>query len=509
MEPVFAQIHLPPVLRPATALQSDLSAVLREGRVLAGEVLQSLGGGTVLVGIGRHRVPARSQVEMQPGQRFLFQVVGSGDQLALRLIAPAAEGESALLRALRRVAGLDRPAGELLTELERVLTAPRGRGELDSHATTRLLAELDAHVFRAGLSGEELRRILRRSGAGYEAGLVREGLGRLGPGRGRALGRRLAQSLLEGLASSPEPPAGEPPERGIAILREALREAVLDALRGGGDEEGKGPPRARPLPARAPGGLEELARDLPEILRKGIARLPEGALRQRATARLPRVIGRLGGLELRCLVARILGEPLEEGTAGERARGAAAEGIEPDPAPLDLKGKLLAALRELPEGRLRSALIRAAGGIEAEQLLNLARQESGEPLHWSLPVAEGSRLSSAHLFHQRTWEDAEGSRAPGAPLHRLTLAVDLTGTGAVRADLVLRADSLSVRVLAAEEEVAERLRQEIPALVQALAAGGRRVGVRVDTGSLEEVEVGERALDIQLLRERHLMDVEG
>ena len=394
-------------------------------------------------------------------------------------------------------------------EVERGLTAPGGRGELDSPAAGRLLAELDAHVFRAGLGGEDLRRILRRSGAGYEAGLVREGVDRLGPGRVRVLGRQLAQNLLEGLASSPEPPAGEPPERGIAILREALREAVLDALRGGGDEEGKSPPRARPLPARAPGGFEELARDLPEILRKGIARLPEGALRQRATARLPRVIGRLGGLELRCLVVRILGEPLEEGTAGARARGAAAEGIEPDPAPLDLKGKLLAALRELPEGRLRSALIRAAGGIEAEQLLNLARQESSEPLHWSLPVAEGSRLSSAHLFHQRTWEDAEGSRAPGAPLHRLTLAVDLTGTGAVRADLVLRAGSLSVRVLAAEEEVAERLRQEIPALVQALAAGGRRVGVRVDAGSLEEVEVGERALDIQLLREQHLMDVEG
>ena len=52
MDPVSLQASNLLAARPMIALQGDLGAVLREGRVMAGEVLQSFGGGSMLIGIG-------------------------------------------------------------------------------------------------------------------------------------------------------------------------------------------------------------------------------------------------------------------------------------------------------------------------------------------------------------------------------------------------------------------------------------------------------------------------
>jgi hypothetical protein len=123
VEPFAVQSSAPGLIRPTIALQSDLSAVLREGRVLGGEVLQTLDGETLLIGVGRHRVPARTKVRMQEGHRFLFQVQLEHGEVVLRVLGDAGEQDSALLQALRRVVGQDAPVGELL---QRLAAARRG-----------------------------------------------------------------------------------------------------------------------------------------------------------------------------------------------------------------------------------------------------------------------------------------------------------------------------------------------------------------------------------------------
>ncbi len=87
MESLSPSAQPGPALRPAHALSGDLAAVLREGRVLAGEVLERLDGSTVVLGIGRHRVPANAPTELRVGDRLTLQVERqAGGEVALRLL---------------------------------------------------------------------------------------------------------------------------------------------------------------------------------------------------------------------------------------------------------------------------------------------------------------------------------------------------------------------------------------------------------------------------------------
>ena len=103
---------------------ADLGAVLKEGRVVAGEVMQALDGHSILIGIGRHRVPADSQVELQPGDRFLAKVEKTADGTVLKVLGEErGAGEPRLALALRQVLAEDRPVGRLLEDLAGKLRA--------------------------------------------------------------------------------------------------------------------------------------------------------------------------------------------------------------------------------------------------------------------------------------------------------------------------------------------------------------------------------------------------
>jgi hypothetical protein len=173
----------------------------------------------------------------------------------------------------------------------------------------------------------------------------------------------------------------------------------------------------------------------------------------------------------------------------------------------DLKGQLLAALGDLPEGAAREAVARTLAGLEAEQLLNLARGQSHEALHWSVAVPDGERWTTAHFFHRRAGGGGGGSGKEGA--HRMTVAVDFTHTGPVRADLVVGSASLAMRVVASRQEVAERMGARVAELEARLATGGRRVTLVVARAPADEVRVDAGAHDIRFLREHHLMDKNG
>ena len=365
MEPIVAS-QAPHVIRPAaSAVKADLAAVLKDGRILAGQVLQSPGDGSVMIAIGRHQIPAESNLQLEPGQHFLLRVQNFGDGILLHLLGYGDPEEAALLAALRRVIGEDRPVGELLSLLAARLRAELAQPGDQLERLRNLLASLDKHVLQPGAGGKDLVALLARSGMRYEAALL--------------------------LAARNGPASG-----------------LLEALRA------------------------------------------------------------------------------------------------------DLKGRLLGALADLPEGGLRDAVAKALAGLEAEQLLNLARQRAGEPLVWSFPFPDGQDWTTARLFVQARRDERDGSdEAEQEEVTRVVLGVSFTNTGPVRVDLLRTESVLSVRLLVTREDVARRIREDAEELAERLGDGSRSVNVFARTATKEEVSMDTHTLDIHFLREHHLMDVSG
>jgi hypothetical protein len=363
VEPLALHSPQAALIRAAAIAQPDLASVLRDGRVVAGEVLTTLSGDTVLIALGRHKVPAEAQVKLEPGNGYLFQVErGADGSVVLRLLPGEVQAESGLLRALRGAIAGDRPVGELLADLAARLSGRIAGERAASPGLAALLSAVESHVFRPGAGGDELARLLTRAGLSYEAGLLRA------------------------------------------------------ALRGG-----------------APDELAQLAGDL--------------------------------------------------------------------------KAELLRALSQLEAGPLRDAVQRALGGLEAEQLLNLARSESGEPLHWSLALPGGA---TAHLFVERDApdeEDGEEQRDEGAL--RVVLGVELSALGPVRVDLRLRDDSVQARFLVADRALAERLHAGFAELSERLSSDERRVRLVASVGTPKELDVGAHAHEVEYLEQNRMLDVSG
>jgi hypothetical protein len=270
------------VTRIAVGAEPAREPVLREGRVVAGEVLARTAGGDLLIALGRLRIPAQNQAQLDVGARFLARVVADAHGLALEIIGqvPAA-ADGAFFDALRAVIGEQRPISELLTALAARLAAEGGEG------WERALSNaLDSHVLRPGADGRALATLLGRAGLGYEAALA-------------FLARR-----------------GATPER-----------------------------------------LQELTRDL--------------------------------------------------------------------------KHELLRALGESTPGPARDAVLQALAGLEAEQLLNVARQKTGEPALWSVPVPDARGLATARLLVRRRGERSAGPERSPSAVACVVLGVCFTSTGAL------------------------------------------------------------------------------
>jgi hypothetical protein len=358
--------------RPGGAAAADASALLRQGRILAAEVLARSADGTVQLALGRHVVPAKTELRMEPGARFLVQVAEEAGEPVLHLLTARAGDESALLAALRRVIGAERPLGELLADLARALRHESGL-PAEAEALARTLQALVARP-DAPPSGASLRALLLALGLGHEAALA----------------------------------------------------AAADA---GAD-----------------------------------------------TATL---------------------------------RG-------------DLKALLLGAARALEHGTsasARDAVAQALAGLEAEQLLNLARSQAGEPLVLSFPFPDGEGWATARLAVPPRAEDEEERRAPGEPpVFRLALELELSRLGALRADLALSPAHLSVRLTVERPELVQRLEPELERLRASLGASGagraagdgqRTIELTVRAGTRAEVRQGFQPLDIRYLREHPLVDVAG
>ena len=192
-----------------------------------------------------------------------------------------------------------------------------------------------------------------------------------------------------------------------------------------------------------------------------------------------------------------------------KASGQTDSGVDAKMLLLDLKAELLSQLSKLSEGPARNAVARALSGLEAEQLLNVARQEAGEPLHWSFPVLDGDNWTTAHLLWSESHGDNESGEEGEGDVQRISLGINFSKTGPVRVDAWMRSDRLNLRVLVERESVAELIRASAGALTAVLEESDRTVHLVVGVASAEEVDIEARTMDIHYLREHHLMDVSG
>lgn len=468
-------------VRPVLSLDSSLTAVLQEGRVVAGEVLQTLDGRSLLIGIGRHRVPADANVDLQPGERFLARVDKGADGVVLKVVGARGAAEPQLLMALRAVVGEDRPIGELLGDLAARLKATAdGSGKPDR--SSELLQRLAQHVFQPGASGDELSALLSRSGIDFEALLLAE---TKNGGSAVLMNGALSEftkELLLRLQQFAQFTVGFS-KTDWATLEKGLL-ADLRAL-----------------------DLVESGLTKSELLSR---------VGQRVEARLAQLMNPDGGGSTRHAgleglgeqLAKILGE--EKGTQlAERLARLLSAKQDASALASNLKGELLRALAELPAGEARDAAAKTLAGIESEQLLNLARREFSEGWHLTLPVPDGDRWATAQLFYHDP-EDSGGHKGHGSEdMQRMTVAVDFTALGPLRAEIGVRDDLVALRITVTRPEIVERLQGATEVLTERLATGGREARVSIGLGARADTEVDSMGTDIRWLREHHLMDLSG
>lgn len=453
-------------IRPAQALQSDLSSVLRQGRIVAGEVLELLGGGTIVIGLAGQRVQAENHIDLAPGDRFLARVEYIDGELVLQLTQGNDPSGDALLRALRSLAG-----SELDARSMRELLEGSGAGEKSLPA-----------VFQPEQGGAGLATLLRQSGL-FQEGVLRSVATdeRIAGGQGLALDALAARILRDaGLADAPDSPAL------LASLRAALA-AGLDEI------------RVRADPARA---LEAALQLRGELVRQlGV----HGSDPSRALLRV-----HLAGLAAPELehsgwlpwVALLLGERLAFSERGLRRRALVQLLQE------DFKARLAVQSQQAGTEVEREAASRVLRALEAEQLRNVARARLGEPLHIGFLVPEGAHTANAHLFVPPR---REGAAEPGAGAEeqgeRVTLGVEFSRLGALRAEILLQHDRLHVRLGAARPESVALLRGALEALERQLAAPGREIKLAVVPH--EPGRSDPAGADLAYLRQHHLMDLSG
>lgn len=462
--------------RPPQHTAVDVQVSLQQGRVFAGDVLQTMSGGTVLLGVGPLRVPARAQTQLQPGRRYWFEVVSSGSPLELRVAGEPDAAPPELLRALRSLLGAEAPVGALLEDLAQLLGESRARSGEPNAPWERAVSE---HAWRPGEDAAELRAKLERSGLAFEGQLAEAALDGAPSDQSERIGRELLGALEAQLSSA----LGDEGPSLLHKLAQALAQVLgASADAGLGTTPGAGAPELDPA--------RQLARALAQLA-PAQARALASALEALDWPRWP--------TWMRRLLLRTLAPDANPRGASPRELASLLNA--------DLKAQLLAAHEQLSEGPLRSAVERALNGIEADQLLNLARAEVDESAQWSVPLHDGERWSTLHLAVVR---DGSRAPAPGGPrARRIALEVEFSRTGAVHVDLLQTENGVSARVLARDAQVVESLAQRIPELEQLLSAGGVAARVSVARASDERELHSDAPARSSFFASRHVMDIEG
>ena len=405
-----------PALRASSATIGDLSSVLARSRVVAAEVVQRFGGGSVVLGLAGRKVAATSQIELEPGDTLLVGLAGEREGTTYLQVLQRVRGGDALLQALvaARLGGEGARMADQLAALEaRLPQLPAADAGLVEEALSALRAAAAAET----VDGSALRRGLEGRGTTREALLLAADEGRVAGALATALADEAADELAAALGVRARFADGA-----FAALKHALASLLVAA-------------RVDERPALA-------ARMRALLERHGVV-VDEASVHELLSAKGGALQALLeGGAEQRGRLVRLAARLANE----------------------DVRGVLLRAVASVEDEPARAALSRALDELEAEALLALVKEREGTPLQLPLPVPR--RDAELHLQHR-------GGGRPGAHDEAARVELDLryAHLGAVHADLRRRDDALYVRLACAEPAVAERLRAaagELEALLASL-----------------------------------------
>jgi hypothetical protein len=492
MEPLTSAIGAAGSVRLAPG-SIDIATLLKDGRVVAGEVLETFAGGSVVLGIGGQRVPAESHVDLQPGQRFLATVENTDGEVVLRLTPDDVDEASPLVRALRMVVGKELTIGSLLDGLRSLA----GNESARSPALSALLADIASYAFTPDDGGEALLALVQRSGLRYESGLLAATEADHGSTWLRTAIASDIAARWAGLVPSTS-------DAGGPDLRSEITKLLLEALRAFVAAPGAAP---GPAPGPAPGGAS--VAEVVDGLRRALAARSSDRSPARMLAVLERVAAQPEALpasaDTTALLRWLFGAP-----ADDRVRSLL-EDVAKRALGRDLKARLLSTASELDDGPARERMQAALASIETDQLMNVARRHFDQPWHFSLPVPDAEQWVSAQFLHLPTSDrDAQRDETTGdssTPSHRLMIGIEFSRLGPIRADLLLRERDLIVRLTVERPETAVLLRGLVESWREDFVIGGRAVHVAVTESPRVDVKLNAVAPDVRFLAENHLMDV--
>ena len=400
--------------------------------------------------------------------------------------------DTALERASRALSALDPEAdGEVGTRLQELRDAlVRGAADGDPRAQ-RLLSRLDAMAFQPGRDGgPELAVLNRMSQVARQLALLASATI-----AGVDSVEAAKQALLDALLASASVSSGSSGGRAVAAgLEELLAETVGRSA-----------------------GIQLRAHDAADVLREASARLL-GALVDRlesakaggAAASLRAALaGRTSRSAIDGALARVLLHQQVSWAGGSGQASAYLDSL--------LHGALrspqeVAAAMVAESGTadraLRDIIGRHLAAREFEHAWNVVRREFGDPPAFGFAVPEGpDGFATVQVIGDQQGErgGGGGERTPGSC--HVTVGVEFSGLGPVRADLAVRDDQVALRMVVARPEVAQELRFRAKELESSLALEGRRVLLAIADGSEEEARVDARRVGLK--PEDHVMDLEG
>ena len=128
-------------------------------------------------------------------------------------------------------------------------------------------------------------------------------------------------------------------------------------------------------------------------------------------------------------------------------------------------------------------------------------------MSFGFAVPDGpEHYATVQLVGDEEGEDGRREGAAGGSFH-MTVGVEFSALGPIRADLAVRDDQIAVRLVVAEPKTAMEIRRRARDLEAMLGLEGRRVLLAVADGSRAEATVDARRVGVH--DDDHVMDLEG
>lgn len=425
--------------------------------------------------------------ESRPGEASKQGVAGqpeaerSGDSRA----------DAALERASRALSALDPEAdGEVGTRLQELRDAlARGAADGDPRAQ-RLLSRLDAMAFQPGRDGgSELAALNRMSHVARQLALLASATI-----AGVDSVEASKQALLDALLASASVSAGSPGGRAVAGGLEGLLAEIVGRS----------------------AGIQLRAHDAADVLREASARLLRGLVDRLESAReggaaaglQAALSGRASRSAIDGALARVLLHQQVSWAGGSGQASAYLDSLLHGAlrSPQEVAAAMIAE-SGTADRALRDVIGRHLAAREFEHAWNVARREFGDPPAFGFAVPEGpDGFATVQVIgDQQGGRRGGGERKPGSC--HVTVGVEFSGLGPVRADLAVRDDQVALRLVVARPDVAQELRFRAKELESSLALEGRRVLLAIADGSEAEARVDARRVGLK--PEDHVMDLEG